>query len=89
MSPATSGQYLLKFEKMAENGASDGFGSNFSGMAFWLPNQLAGFLFKLFSRLPHVSDQPPDPDMMAITAFERVFRSSNLVITYILQIPYW
>ena len=44
-SPATPGQHLSKFEKPAENAASEGFRSNFSGTAFCLPHQVVGFLF--------------------------------------------
>ena len=35
---------FIEVRKTAENAASDGFGSNFSGAAFCLPHQLVGFL---------------------------------------------
>ena len=44
--PAASVRQLSKFKK-AENAASDGFGSNFSGAAFGLANQLVGSAFQL------------------------------------------
>ena len=46
---ATSSRHLPKFEKKtAENAASDGFGSNFSGVAFCLANRWAFVLILLF-----------------------------------------
>ena len=45
MSPANSDLHLSKLKKMAENAASDGFQSNFSGTAFCLPHQVVGILF--------------------------------------------
>ena len=41
--------FRSKFEKTAENAASDGFESNCSGVAFCLPHQLVGVLFFLWS----------------------------------------
>ena len=35
---------FIEVREKAENAASDGFGSNFSGVSFCLPNQLVGFL---------------------------------------------
>ena len=39
---------FIEFRKTAENDASDGFGSNFSGATFCLSHQLVGFLFNLW-----------------------------------------
>ena len=43
-SSATSGRHLSKFKKNGRNAASDGLGSNLSGLAFCLPHQLVGVL---------------------------------------------
>ena len=45
-SSVTSGRHLSKFEKTAENAASDGEGSNFSGtgLPFSLAQPIGGFL---------------------------------------------
>ena len=48
-SPATSSRHLSKFEKMTGNAASDGFGSNFIGAAFYLAQPLGGLLVKLIN----------------------------------------
>ena len=45
MSPVTSGQRLSKFEK-AENTASDGFESNFTGSAFGVSQPIGGLLVR-------------------------------------------
>ena len=50
-SPAFSGQHLSKFEKKtAENAASDGLGSNFSGVAYCLSHELVGVLLIFLTR---------------------------------------
>ena len=41
-------RYSLKLKKTAQNAASNGFGSKFSGAAFCLPHQLVGFLFSIW-----------------------------------------
>ena len=41
---------FIEVRQTAENAASDGFGSNFSGAAFCLPHQLVGILFSNFDR---------------------------------------
>ena len=46
LSLATSGRQLSKFEKTAENAASDGFVSNFRGQPLRLTQPLVGFLFR-------------------------------------------
>ena len=44
--------------KTAKNAASDGFGSNFSGAAFYLPSQLVGILLSYLAGSKIVSARP-------------------------------
>ena len=50
-SPAASGRHLSKIEKKRPNGAFDGFGSNFSGAAFWLAQSIGGLLVWVMTKL--------------------------------------
>ena len=40
------GSAVIEVRETAENAASYGFGTNFSGAAFYLPHPLVGFLFR-------------------------------------------
>ena len=57
---------FIEVRKTADNTASDGFESNLSGAAFYLPRQLVG-IFQIVP-VPYFQSIPPDPDAMTNTA---------------------
>ena len=77
-SPVNSGWNLAKLEKSAENAASDGFGSNFSGAAAFCMAQSIGELLDAKFEWRSVSQIPPAGGRRAhvlrlITSFGLIF----------------
>ena len=62
---------FIEVENMAENAVSDGFVSNFSGAAFFLPNQPVGFLLIALAVLSFLANTALLPSWIKISRLQR------------------
>ena len=68
---------FIEVRKAVENAASDGFGSSFSGVAFWLPYQMVSILSSYFAGSKGVSVRLTRIRCQNITALEATASSSG------------